>query len=188
MGRVILCPVRFRLSLIALLALPAGCAVAPAPSSAHAACLQRMNAHAAALLPGFVALGYRPEVRLQLDDDMRAGGFRLPGDVLGDATPGGRIRLRTAAVCGDAVTARAVVAHEMAHVALKHLGAPASGVTLEWEPPAQQEVEADRLALEVLRRIGGQPAAESFIECHMTSCAGTPLPRRSGAGRGRAAP
>lgn len=171
-----------------LLLLAAGCAVAPPQSPAVGACLQRMNAHAAELLPGFVALGYRPEVRLQLDDDMRAGGFRQPGGVLGDATPGGRIRLRTSAVCGDAVAARAVLAHEMAHVALKHQGMPGSGVTLEWEKPPQQEVEADRLALDVLRRLGGDPAAERFLECHMTSCASAPFPRRSGAGGGRAAP
>ena len=178
--------VRILLSILVLL--PTGCAVAPAQSPAHAACLQRMNARAAELLPGFVALGYRPEVRLQLDDDMRAGGFRQPGEVLGDATPGGRIRLRTSAVCGDAVAARAVLAHEMAHVALKHQGTPGTGVTLEWEKPPQQEIEADRLALDVLRRLGGHPAAERFIECHMTSCTGMPLPRRSGAGRGQPAP
>lgn len=176
------------LPLFALLVLPVGCAVVPPQSPAHAACLQRMNAGAEKLLPGFAALGYRPQVRLQLDDDMRAGGFRQPGAVLGDATPGGRIRLRTAAVCGDPVAARAVLAHEMAHVALGHLGAPGTGITLEWEKPPQQEIEADRLALEVLRRIGGDPAAERFLECHMTSCAGAPAPRRGGAGQGWAAP
>jgi len=174
--------------LVFLLPLLAGCAAAPPQSPAQQACLERMNAHAKELLPGFAVLGHRPEVRIQLDGEMRAGGFRQPGEVLGDATPGGRIRLRTTAVCGDRAAARAVLAHEMAHVALRHHGTPGTGVTLEWEKPPQQEIEADRLALEVLRATGGDPAAERFLECHMTNCAGTPLPRRSGAGAARPAP
>ena len=185
-----------RFPLCLLLLLPTACAVAPAQSPQQAACLQRMNTHVVELLPGFAALGYRPAVHLQLDDEMRNGrGFRQRDGVLGDALPGGRIRLRAESVCGSEFVARAVVAHEMAHVALKHIGMPGNGITLEWEKPPQQEVEADRLALDVLRRTGGHPRAERFIECHLTGCDAlspavprrAPLPR-AGAERSPAAP
>lgn len=182
------------LRLCLLLGLPAGCAVAPL-SPERAACLERMNRHSAELLPGFAALGYRPEVRLQLDEEMRDGrGFRLPDQVLGDAQRSGRIRLRAPAVCGNPAVARAVVAHEMAHVALHHLGTAPTGVVLAWEKPAPQEIEADRLALAVLRRTGGHPASERFIECHLSNCAaaapaawrGASPPRAGAAETGRA--
>ena len=164
----------------------AGCAAAPS-SPLQAACLARMNVHAAELLPGFEALGYRPQVHLQLDDEMRNGrGFRQSGQVLGDASPGGRVRLRASRLCGDAAAARAVIAHEMAHVALQHRGAPGTGVVLEWERPAQ-EVEADRLAIDVLRHTGGHPAAEQFLACHFDDCgpatrrpAARPMPGNAG--------
>lgn len=164
----------------------AGCATAPS-SPLQAACLARMNVHAAELLPGFEALGYRPQVNLQLDDEMRNGrGFRQSGQVLGDASPGGRVRLRASRLCGDAAAARAVIAHEMAHVALQHRGSPGTGVVLEWERPAQ-EVEADRLAIDVLRHTGGHPAAEQFLACHFDDCgpatrppAARPMPGNAG--------
>lgn len=159
----------------------AGCAAAP-PAPLQTACQQRMDRHAAELLPGFHALGYRPAVQLRLDDEMRDGrGFRQSGEVLGDASPGGRVRLRAARLCRQDAVARAVIAHEIAHVALQHRGTPGTGVVLEWEVPPQ-EVEADRLALEVLRRTGGYPAAERFIECHRGNCGGMagPAMRRPG--------
>lgn len=171
----------------------AGCALAP-PSPLLTACQQRMDRHAAQLLPGFHALGYRPEVQLRLDDEMRDGrGFRQSGEVLGDASPGGRVRLRASRLCGDDAAARAVIAHEIAHVALQHRGSPGTGVVIEWEV-SPQEVEADRLALEVLRRTGGHAAAERFIECHRNDCDGMagPALRRPGMrplpGGGRPAP
>jgi hypothetical protein len=84
-------------------------------------------------------------------------------------------------LCGDDAVARAVIAHEMAHVALQHRGTPGTGVVLEWEVPPQ-EVEADRLALEVLRRTGGHPAAERLLACHLSNCGGMagPAMRRPG--------
>lgn len=182
----------YRLFLPLSAAVLVGCAVVPPQSPEQAACLRRMEGHAAQLLPGFAALAHRPVVRLQLDDDMRDGrGFRQSGAVLGDALPDGRIRLRASGVCGDEVVARAVVAHEMAHVALQHRGMPGTGVIVEWEKPPPQEIEADRLALDVLRRTGGHPLSERFIECHLTNCTavlpGRPA-RRSAGGDPRPAP
>lgn len=146
------------------------CAAAP-PSPELAACLARMEAHAAALRPAFAALGHRPEVYLRLDEDLADGrGFRKGESTLGDASPGGAIRLRPSRVCADEVLARAVVAHEMAHVALQHRGVAGSGVTLLWEKPAQQEIEADELALAALRHAGGDPRAAMLVSCWLGKC------------------
>jgi len=141
----------------------------------YAACYEMVQRHAAQLLPVFETLGYRPEIHLQLDDEMRSGrGFRKPDNVLGDAIPSGRIRLRPSRLCGNDAVARAVLAHEMAHVALQHRGAPGSGLVLEWERPAQHETEADELALAVLRKAGGNPLSARYIECRLGACGGAP--------------
>lgn len=173
------------LALIAVLA--AACAdVRPYPRE-YAACFDRLQRDAAQLLPGFEAFGYRPLVQFQLNEDMRnARGFRKTDDVMGDAVPSGLIRIRPSRVCGNPVIARAVVAHEMAHVALQHKGVPDTGLVLEWEGAPSQEKEADALALSVLRKSGGPAQAEHFIECRQllecgagaTGSAGAPAFRR----------
>jgi hypothetical protein len=132
-----------------------------------------MQRHAAQLAPGFAALGYPLTIHLQLDDAMLDGaGFREMSDVMGDAIPSGRVRLRPSWVCGDDAAARAVVAHEMAHVALQHKGVPATGLVLAWEGPPRQENEANELGLAVLRRTGGYPQSERFLECRLRDCSG----------------
>lgn len=137
----------------------------------QAACLARMEAHAAHLQPAFAALGYRPEVYLRLDEDLADGrGFRKGDSTLGDASPGGAIRLRPSRLCADEVLARAVVAHEMAHVSLQHRGVPGSGVTVLWEKPPQQEIEADELAHAALLRAGGDPRAAMLVSCWLGKC------------------
>jgi hypothetical protein len=166
---------RLRIGQSALIGLVAAWTAACTPlqpyPSGQAACYQRVQRHVAELAPGFAALGYRPSVQLYLDENMDDGyGLRAMSDVMGDARPSGRIRLRISAVCGDNVLARAVVAHEMAHVALQHKGAPTTGVVLAWEGPPPQEREADALAVTVLRKIGGYPGAERFLECHANEC------------------
>lgn len=139
----------------------------------YAACYQRMERHAAALLPGFAALGYQPSVRLFVDEKLPdVYGLHAMSDVLGDALPSGRVRLRASSVCANDTLAQAVVAHEMAHVALQHRGAPTTGVVLTWEGLPPQEREADALALAVLRRINGYPLAMRFLECHSNECGG----------------
>jgi len=146
------------------------CAAAP-PRPELAACLALMEVHAATLRPAFAALGHRPEVYLRLDEDLADGrGFRKGESTLGDASPGGAIRLRPSRVCVDEVLARAVVAHEMAHVALQHRVVPGSGVTVLWEKPAQQELEADELAFAALRRAGGDPRAAMLVNCWLGKC------------------
>ena len=156
----------------AALGLLAAACAAPRPyPDGYAACYERMQRHAAELLPAFHALGYRPEVRLQLDEEMRNGrGFRQPDDLLGDSVPWGRIRLRPARLCDDDAAARAVLAHEIAHVALRHQGVPDTGLVLAWERPPQQEAEADALALAAIRRAGGHPSSARYLECRLQDC------------------
>lgn len=163
---------------LALAATICGCApIQPYPDG-YAACYARMRRHADDLLQGFAALGYRPAVKLQLDEKMPdAYGLNSMQDVLGDAKPDGRIRLRASAVCADDELARAVVAHEMAHVALEHRGSPSTGLVLAWEGPPKNENEANALGLAVLRRIGGHPLSERQLECRLTDCAGMAGPR-----------
>lgn len=152
----------------------AGCTTTQPYPREHAACYERMQQQAAQLLPAFEALGHRPEIQLHLDEEMRDGrGFRQSPDIMGDALPGGRVRLRPSRVCDNVAIGRAVVAHEMAHVALQHRGAPGSGIVLQWERPPQQEMEADELALAVLLKAGGSPLAVRFIECRLRGCGGS---------------
>lgn len=141
----------------------------------YAACYQGVQRHMAELMPVFNAMGYRMEIDLRLDDQMLSSrGFRQPEDILGDAIPSGRIRLRPSRVCVNPSLARAVLAHEMSHVALQHLGVTGTGVTLEWEKPPKQEIEADELALKVLRRAGGYPGAVAYVTCRLGPCQGQP--------------
>lgn len=141
------------------------------------ACLARMEAHAATLLPAFAVLGYRPEVRLRLDEDMNDGrGFRQSESTLGDSLPSGSIRLRPSRLCADDVLGRAVVAHEMAHVALQHHGVAGSGITLLWEKRPWQEVEADELAYAALTRAGGDTRAAARVSCWLGRCGATVRP------------
>jgi hypothetical protein len=156
---------------VILLSLLLGACAATPPRPELAACLARMEAHAAHLRPAFAALGYRPEVYLRLDEDLADGrGFRKGESTLGDASPSGSIRLRPSRVCADEVLARAVVAHEMAHVSLQHRGVPGSGVTLLWEKPPRQEIEADELAYAALMRAGGDPRAATLVSCWLGRC------------------
>lgn len=145
------------------------CAIVP-PSPEHVACLARMEAHAAHLRPGFAALGYQPEFRLRLDEDLAdVRGFAKGIAVLGDASPGGEIRLRPSRVCGDEVLARAVVAHEMAHVALRHRAVPGIGIIVLWEKPPL-ETEADELAHAALLSAGGDPRPAQTVACWLGRC------------------
>lgn len=154
-----------------LLLLLLGACAMPPPRPELAACLARMEGHAASLRPAFAALGYRPEVHLRLDEEMADGnGFRKAASVLGDALPGGSIRLRPSRVCADEVLGRAVVAHEVAHVALQHRGVAGSGITLLWENPAPQEVEADQLAYAALTQAGGNADAALLVRCWLGQC------------------
>lgn len=156
---------------VMLLSLLLGACAATPPTPELAACLARVEAHAADLRPAFAALGYRPEVHLRLDEDMADGrGFRKTKSTLGDASPGGAIRLRPSRLCVDDVLARAAVAHEMAHVALQHRGVPGNGITLQWEKPPRQEVEADELAHAVLLRAGGDVRAAMLVSCWLGRC------------------
>jgi hypothetical protein len=159
--------------LVPLVAVVVSCACAPAKPypERYAACYQRMEKHAAELAPGFSALGYQPKIHLSLDDRMPdAYGLHAMSDVMGDALPSGRIRLRPATLCNNDALARAVVAHEMAHVALQHRGAPSTGLVLEWEGDPPQEKEANALGLAVLRKVGGYPFSERFLECRLRDC------------------
>jgi hypothetical protein len=154
-----------------LLSLLLGACAATPPRPELAACMTRMEAHAANLRPAFAALGHRPEVYLRLDEDLAdSRGFRKGESTLGDASPGGTIRLRPSRLCADEVLARAVVAHEMAHVSLQHRGVPGSGVTALWEKPAQQEIEADELAYAALMRAGGDVRAAMLVSCWLGKC------------------
>lgn len=151
----------------------AGCVSTQPYPQEYAACYQGVQRHAAELMPVFNAMGYRMEIDLRLDDQMLSNrGFRQPEDILGDAIPSGRIRLRASRVCVNTSLARAVLAHEMAHVALQHMGVTGTGVTLEWEKPPKQEIEADELALKVLRQAGGYPASVAYVTCRLGPCQG----------------
>ena len=157
------------------------CALTP-PTPEQIACLGRMEAHAAHLRPGFAALGYQPEFRLRLDEDLADGrGFPKGGDILGDASPGGDIRLRPSRVCGDEVLARAVVAHEMAHVALRHRAMPGTGIIVLWEKPPL-ETAADELAHAALLRAGGDPRPAQMVACWLGRCGRPGLPGRGARG------
>ncbi len=157
------------------------CAIAP-PSPEQIACLARMEAHAAHLRPGFVALGHLPEFRLRLDEDLADGrGFPKGIAILGDASPGGEIRLRPSRTCGDEVLARAVVAHEMAHVALGHRAVPGNGIIVLWEKPPL-ETAADELAHAVLVRAGGDPRPAQLVACWLGRCNTPGLPGRGARG------
>lgn len=163
-----------RLALAVAAAWLSACAPLPPYPPGFAACYERMQRHAADLLPAFAALGYRPAVRLSLDEKLPdPNGLRAMNDVMGDAVPNGRIRLRPRPLCADDAMAWAVVAHEMAHVALQHRGVPGTGLVLEWDGPPQQENEADALGLAALRRIGGHTASERFLECRLRDCGGS---------------
>jgi hypothetical protein len=154
----------------------ASCALPPLKPELSA-CLSRMEAHAETLRPVFAALGYRPEVRLHLDEDMDDGrGFRQSTSTLGDSLPSGRIRLRPSRLCTDDVLGRAVVAHEMAHVALLHRGVAGSGITLAWEKRPQQEIDADELAYAALTRAGGDTRAAVLVSCWLGKCGGKVRP------------
>lgn len=136
---------------------------------AQAACLSRMEAIAQNLLPAFAAEGYQPTVHLMLDAALANGrGFASPPGVLGDSAPGGRVRLRPA-LCANPPWAVVVVAHEMSHIALKHMGGVATGVSLEWEIPPKEK-EADALALAVLKRAGGPRESIAILECRLGGC------------------
>ncbi|HEX8964081.1 MAG TPA: hypothetical protein VF801_13855 [Rhodocyclaceae bacterium] len=137
----------------------------------YADCYARVQKHATDLIPAFAALGYRPSVQIYLDEKLPdVYGLHAMSDVMGDALPNGRIRLRISSVCGNDMLARAVVAHEIAHVALQHRGVPPTGLVLAWEGPPPQEREADRLGLAALRQAGGYPAAQAYLECRTGEC------------------
>lgn len=151
-----------------------GCASTPLTPD-QVACLERMEQHVVALRPAFAALGYTPPVYLRLDEDMAdTRGFRKSNNVLGDAVASGNIRLRPSRVCVNEALARGVVAHEMSHVALGHRGVIGTGVTIAWEKPAEQEIEADELAYRVLFKSGSDPRAAGFLYCRLGACGGLP--------------
>jgi hypothetical protein len=62
----------------------------------------------------------------------------------------------------------------MAHVALGHMGVVNTGLTLAWEPPPQQEIEADALGARVLKMTGSDPRAAEFLYCRLGVCGGLP--------------
>jgi hypothetical protein len=155
---------------IALLLLLSGCASA-LPGPDMVACLTRMENHAASLKPVFAAMGYRFDVHLRLDEELTDGrGFSKSESVMGDASPGGAIRLRPSRLCANDMLGRAVVAHEMAHVALQHRAVAGSGIIVLWEQRSPQEVEADKLAYAVLRQAGGDSGAAALVSCWLGKC------------------
>lgn len=165
-----------RKATLLLILLLNACAMPPSRPDL-AACLARMEAHAASLRPAFAALGYRPAVHLRLDEGLAdSRGFRAAQNTLGDSLPGGSIRLRPSRLCTDDVLARAVVAHEMAHVALQHRAVAGSGITLLWEKPPQQEAEANQLAFAALKRAGGGDPAAMLVGCWLGDCDGVAAP------------
>lgn len=150
-------------------AILAGCATVTPES---AACLARMKRHAIGLESGFAALGYTFSYSIALEEGLYSNrGFPSPPHVMGDALPSGRIRLRPSWVCGDDVQAQAVVAHEMAHVALQHRNMDTSGVSVEWAPP-REELEADALGLKALQKAGAPRAVWKFLDCRLGQCEG----------------
>lgn len=165
-----------RTAILILFVLLGACAMPPHRPEL-AACFARMEAHAASLRPGFAALGYQPEVYLRLDEHLAdSRGFRSSKATLGDASPGGSIRLRPSRLCVDDVLARAVVAHEMAHIALRHQGVAGNGITLLWDKPPQQEADANQLAFTVLKRTGGGDPAAMLVGCWLGNCDGVAPP------------
>lgn len=162
-----------------LLALLLGACAVPPLAPELRACHARMEVHLASLMPGFAALGYRIEVRPRLDEALVDGrGFPSSGSTMGDASPGGAIRLRPSHVCADDSLGRAVLAHEIAHVALQHRGMAGSGVTLQWEKPPRIETEANELAYAVLKRVGGDARAVYLVGCWLGKCNGAGQPDR----------
>jgi hypothetical protein len=161
---------------IPLLLLLGSCAMSPAGPELTA-CLSRMEGHVTRLMPAFAALGYRSDVHLRLDEDLSDGrGFRSSASTLGDSSSSGSVRLRPSRVCTNDVLASAVVAHEMAHVALQHRGMAGTGITLLWEKPPRQEAEANELAYAVLTRAGGEADAATLVGCWLGRCGGNALP------------
>jgi hypothetical protein len=162
---------------IALLLLLTSCA-SPLPGPDLVACLARMENHAASLKPVFAAMGYRFDVHLRLDEELTDGrGFSKSENVMGDASPGGAIRLRPSRLCGNDMLGRAVVAHEMAHVALQHRAVAGSGIIVLWEQRSPQEVEADQLAYAALRQAGGDSGAAALVSCWLGKCGSSGDPR-----------
>lgn len=174
-----------RTAIPVLLMLLGACATPPSRPEL-AACLARMEAHAARLRPAFAALGYRPEVYLRLDEGLAdSRGFRATENTLGDSLPGGLVRLRPSRLCADEVLARAVVAHEMAHVALQHRAVAGSGITLLWEKPPRMEMEANQLAHAALKHADADDPAARLVACWLGNCDGARKPagrRLGGAG------
>ncbi|HEY3431805.1 MAG TPA: hypothetical protein VGK09_04590 [Rhodocyclaceae bacterium] len=146
----------------------ASCAITPS-DPARAACLRQMETLAQGLMPAFASLGYQPSVRIQLDDALANGrGFAASPNVLGDSMPGGRVRLRSI-LCQQTDYAYIVVAHEMSHVALNHIGQPSIGVSLAWETP-HNELEADALAGKVLKAAGARQELVDYLACRLGQC------------------
>ncbi len=168
----------------AFLVLPMlGACAMPPLAPVHLACLERMEGHAESLKPAFAALGYRSEVHLRLDEYLADGrGFAKSVSTLGDSSAGGSIRLRPSRLCSDAVLARAVVAHEMAHVALQHRGTPSEGIVVLWDKPPRLESEANELAHAALVRSGDDTGAAKLVACWLGKCDGARL-TREGFGR-----
>ena len=69
-------------------------------------------------------------------------------------------------MCGtdDGALAQAVVAHEMAHVALLHHGTAGVGIVREWEDLQRREAQADALGLAALRLTGASQQAMRVLE------------------------
>ncbi|MCF8178923.1 MAG: hypothetical protein K9J74_10480 [Sulfuritalea sp.] len=130
-----------------------------------------MKSHAASLEHAFAVLGFRSEVHPHLDEELADGrGFAKSVSTLGDASAGGNIRLRPSWICVAPVLARAVVAHEMAHVALQHRGVSSEGVVVAWAEPTRQETEANELAYAVLVRSGVDTRAARLVACWLEKC------------------
>lgn len=158
-----------------------GACATPPLSPQASACLERLRAQGEGLLPHFAALGYEVRMHVLLDEELAdSRGFRAPANVLGDATAGGRIRLRPSVLCPNPSLARAVIAHEMSHVALRHMGSVGTGVTLAWEGPPPQEREADELAYRVLERAGGDRLSLDYVRSWRNSAREEQRERRRG--------
>lgn len=149
-----------------------GCVLMPS-SPERDACQKKVDFIAERLMPSFAKLGYQPSVRIVLSDDLpNSRGFPSPPDVLGDSAPGGRIRVRPV-VCSRGAMALVVVAHEMSHAALKHMGTINHGVNLAWDVP-KHEFEADALARQVLKDAGASKAVLDYLACRLGQCQAAP--------------
>jgi hypothetical protein len=161
----------FRLGwVLSLPALLVSCAQTPPTPPQYARCKARMDEFAAQIQKGYVALGYRFSTRITLDAQMLDHrGVAQPATVMGDALAGGFIRMRPSSVCQSDMAARVVLAHEMAHVALRHNGAR-QGVVLKIGDTRQpvQELEADQLAARVLEKIDARAA--DYMYCRLNLC------------------